>query len=58
MTKQKALLRIGEILNRYCDDPIAEMMKEGTAMLEIAKALEGQSLQEARAIIKAAAELV
>jgi hypothetical protein len=51
MNKLEVIDKIKEILRNHCEDPAEEIMKMGTAMTEIGKALKGKSYAESRAII-------
>jgi hypothetical protein len=50
--------KISEILKTDCADPVESMIAEAEAMLKIARALRGQGPAEARAIMRAVANLI
>ena len=58
MNRIEVVGKVNEALSENCDKPCEELRKLGQAMIAIADALEGQSIQEARTIMKSVAVLV
>jgi hypothetical protein len=56
--KVDIVARIMLILNQDCADPVEMMIAEAEAMLKVAKALKGLSAPEAKATIRAVANLI
>ncbi len=57
MNKMDIVQKIQNILGTHCDDPAEQIIMEAEALLAIGKALKGLSLPEARAVMRAVAEL-
>ena len=58
MNRIEVVEKVNEALSENCGKPCEDLRKLGQAMVAIAGALEGQSLQEARTIMKSVAILV
>ena len=56
--KADLVAKIMTILNQQCEDPVEAMIKEAEAMLQVARALKGLSPGDARATIRAVANLI
>lgn len=52
--RQEMLQRVMDILDTACQDPIGELRKSGEAIINLADALGGLSLSEAKKVISAA----
>jgi hypothetical protein len=52
MTKFECLQKCREILDAHCEDPARALEESGLALMEIGKALKGQTPNDARAIIR------
>jgi hypothetical protein len=57
MNSLSVLEKVEQVLNEHCESPIQEMRAMGNALVQIADALEGKSVAECRAIIRAVQEL-
>ncbi len=56
--KADIVAKIILILNQNCADPVESMIAEAEAMLKVAKALKGLSAADARATVRAVANLI
>jgi len=53
INRMELLDQVRDIIKEHCNDPAEELITLGTAMVDIGKALKGQSPAEARAILTA-----